>query len=134
MRPEGVEVSDINQVKLRGRAGGDAEVKHLANSTLVTVRIATGESYTDRSGSKVDRTDWHLVACWGKVAEQAAGVRKGDVVTVDGQLRTRSYDKGGEKRYVTEVVAKSVVVDAQDRKPQVERDDAPPIGEDDIPF
>ena len=40
-------MSDINQVKLRGRAGGDAEVKHLANSTLVTVRIATGESYTD---------------------------------------------------------------------------------------
>lgn len=75
-------MSDINQVKLRGRAGGDAEVKTLPNSTLVTVRIATGNSYTDRSGSKVDRTDWHLVACWGKVAEQATGIRKGDVVTV----------------------------------------------------
>ena len=123
-------MSDINQVKLRGRAGGDAEVKTLPNATLVTVRIATGESYTDRSGSKVDRTDWHLVACWGKVAEQATGIRKGDVVTVEGQLRTRSYDK----RYVTEVVAKSVVVDAKDRQPKVERDDAPPIGEDDIPF
>lgn len=44
-------MSDINQVKLRGRAGGDAEVKTLPNATLVTVRIATGESYTDRSGS-----------------------------------------------------------------------------------
>ncbi len=66
-------MSDINQVRLRGRAGGDAEVKTLPNATLVTVRIATGESYTDRSGSKVDRTDWHLVACWGKVAEQATG-------------------------------------------------------------
>lgn len=68
------------------------------------------------------------------VAEQAAGIRKGDVVTVDGQLRTRSYDKGGEKRYATEVVAKSVVVDAQVRQPNVERDDAPERSEDDIPF
>lgn len=126
-------MSDINRVELRGRAGGDAEVKHLPNSTLVTIRVATADSYTHQ-GKSVERTDWHLVACWGKVAEQAVGIRKGDVVTVEGKLRTRSYDKGGEKRYVTEVVAKSVVVDAQDRQPQVERDDAPERSEDDIPF
>ena len=126
-------MSDINQVKLRGRAGGDAEVKHLPNSTLVTIRVATADSYTYQ-GKSVERTDSHLVACWGKVAEQAANIRKGDVVTVEGKLRTRSYDKAGEKRYVTEVVAKSVVVDAQDRQPQVERDDAPDRSEDDIPF
>ena len=80
-------MSDINQVKLRGRAGGDAEVKTLPNATLVTVRIATGESYTDRSGSKVDRTDWHLVACWGQMADQACGIRKGDVVQVEGKIQ-----------------------------------------------
>lgn len=127
-------MGDINKVTLRGRAAANAEWKDLPNTTLVTLRVATSDDYTDRDGRKVERTDWHMVACWGKVAEQAANIRKGDVVTVDGQLRTRSYDKGGEKRYVTEVVAKSVVVDAQDRQPQVERDDAPPISEDDIPF
>lgn len=127
-------MSDINQVKLRGRAGGDAEVKHLANSTLVTVRIATGESYTDRSGSKVDRTDWHTVACWGMMADAARWVRKGDAVSVEGKLRTRSYDKGGEKRYVTEIIASKITCDAADREPQIQRDDVPDRAEDEIPF
>ena len=127
-------MSDINQVKLRGRAGGDAEVKTLPNATLVTVRIATGESYTDRSGSKVDRTDWHLVACWGQMADQARGIRKGDVVQVEGKIRTRSYDKGGEKRYVTEIIASKITCDAADREPQIQRDDVPDRSEDEIPF
>ncbi len=127
-------MSDINQVKLRGRAGGDAAVKTLPNATLVTVRIATGESYTDRSGSKVDRTDWHLVACWGQMADQARGIRKGDVVQVEGKIRTRSYDKGGEKRYVTEIIASKITCDAADREPQIQRDDVPDRSEDEIPF
>ena len=115
-------------------AGGDAEVKTLPNATLVTVRIATGESYTDRSGSKVDRTDWHLVACWGQMADQARGIRKGDVVQVEGKIRTRSYDKGGEKRYVTEIIASKITCDAADREPQIQRDDVPDRSEDEIPF
>lgn len=128
-------MSDINKAIIRGRAAADASIKHLTNSTLTTLRIGTDGSYKSRDGRMVERVDWHNVACWGEVGEQAQGIRKGDTVTVVGQLRTRSYnDKAGEKRYVTEVVAKSVVVDAQDRQPQVERDDAPPIGEDDIPF
>jgi single-strand DNA-binding protein len=128
-------VSDINRVELRGRAPADAEVKHLRTATLTTLRIGTDGSYTGSDGKEVERTDWHLVACWGEVGEAAANIRKGDTVTVVGQLRTRSYnDKAGAKRYVTEVVAKSVVVDAQDRQPKVERDDTPDRSEDDIPF
>jgi single-strand DNA-binding protein len=82
-------MSDINKVTLRGRAAANAEWKDLPNTTLVTLRVATSDDYTDRDGRKVERTDWHMVACWGKVAEQATGIRKGDVVTVEGQLRTR---------------------------------------------
>ena len=128
----GVEVSDINKAIIRGRAAADASVK--INSTLVTLRIGTDGSYQGKDGRKVERVDWHNVACWGDVCEQAQGIRKGDVVQVEGQLRTRSYGEGAAKKWVTEIVASKVTVDAQDREPRIERDDAPPIGEDDIPF
>ena len=69
----------------------------------------------------VERVDWHMVACWGEVAEQAQGTRKGDVVQVEGPIRTRSYGEGANKKWITEIVASKVTVDAQERKPQVER-------------
>ena len=131
---EGVEVSDINKATIRGRAAADASIKTLPNSTLTTLRIGTDGSYKGRDGRKVERVDWHNVACWGEVAEQAQGIRKGDVVQVEGQLRTRSYGEGAAKRWTTEIIASKVAVDARDREPQVERDDAPPLAEDDIPF
>lgn len=68
------------------------------------------------------------------MTEQAQGIRKGDVVQVEGEIRTRSYDKGGEKRYVTEIVASKIVCDSTNRVLQVERDDVPERPDDDIPF
>ena len=125
-------MTDINKVIIRGRAAADASVK--INSTLVTLRIGTDGSYTGRDGRKVERVDWHNVACWGDVCEQAQGIRKGDVVQVEGQLRTRSYGEGDAKKWVTEIVAARVTVDAREREPRIERDDAPPIGADALPF
>ena len=128
-------MSDINKATIRGRAAADASIKHLTNSTLTTLRIGTDGSYKGKDGRMVERVDWHMVACWGEVAEQAQGIRKGDVVQVEGPIRTRSYGEGASKKWITEIVASKVVtVDAQDRKPTVERDDAPPLAEDDIPF
>ena len=127
-------MSDINKVIIRGRAAANAEWKDLPNTTLVTLRVATSDDYTDRDGRKVERTDWHMIACWGKMADQARGIRKGDAVSVEGKLRTRSYDKGGEKRYVTEIIASKITCDATDREPQIERDDEPERAEDEIPF
>ena len=127
-------MTDINKVIIRGRAAADASVKHLTNSALVTLRVGTDGSYTGRDGRKVERVDWHMIACWGNVAEQAQGIRKGDVVQVEGQLRTRSYGEGAARKWVTEIVASKVTVDAQDREPQVERDDVPDRSEDEIPF
>ena len=127
-------MSDINKAVIRGRAATDASVKHLPSSTLTTLRIGTDGSYTGRDGRKVERVDWHMVACWGAIGEQAQSIRKGDVVQVEGQIRTRSYGEGAGKKWITEIVASKVVVDARDREPKVERDDAPPLAEDDIPF
>ena len=127
-------MSDINKVIIRGRAAANAELKDLPNTTLVTLRVATSDDYTDRDGRKVERTDWHMVACWGMMADAARWVRKGDAVSVEGKLRTRSYDKAGEKRYVTEIIASKITCDAADREPQIERDDVPERSEDEIPF
>jgi len=127
-------MTDINKAVLRGRAMQDASVKHLTNSTLVTLRIATDGSYQGKDGRMVERADWHMVACWGMMADAARWVRKGDAVSVEGKLRTRSYDKGGEKRYVTEIIASKITCDAADREPQIQRDDVPDRSEDEIPF
>lgn len=55
-------MGDINKVIIRGRAAASAEWKDLPNTTLVTLRVATSDDYTDRDGRKVERTDWHMVA------------------------------------------------------------------------
>ena len=127
-------MTDINKAVLRGRAMQDASVKHLMNSTLVTLRIATDGSYQGKDGRMVERVDWHNVACWGNVCEQAQGIRKGDVVQVEGQMRTRSYEAKEGKRYITEIIASKITCDAADREPQIQRDDVPDRSEDEIPF
>ena len=127
-------MSDINKVTLRGRAAANAELKDLPNTTLVTLRVGTSDDYTDRDGRRVERTDWHTVACWGKMADQARGIRKGDRVEVEGKLRTRSYEAKDGKRYITEIIAGKITCDAADREPQIQRDDVPDRAEDEIPF
>lgn len=131
---EGSKVSDINKATIRGRAAADASIKTLTNSTLTTLRIGTDGSYKGKDGRMVERVDWHNVACWGEVGEQAQGIRKGDVVQVEGPIRTRSYGEGASKKWITEIIASKVTVDAREREPQVERDDAPDRSEGDIPF
>ena len=127
-------MSDINKVIIRGRAAANADWKDLLNTTLVTLRVATSDDYTDRDGRKVERTDWHTVACWGKMADQARGIRKGDVVQVEGKIRTRSYEAKEGKRYITEIIAAKITRDSAEREPQIERDDVPERSDDDIPF
>ena len=127
-------MSDINKVIIRGRAAANADWKDLPNTTLVTLRVGTSDDYTDRDGRKVERTDWHMVACWGKMADQARDIRKGDRVEVEGKLRTRSYEAKDGKRYITEIIAGKITRDGAEREPQIERDDVPERSEDEIPF
>ena len=127
-------MTDVNKVVLRGKAADNAQWKDLPNTTLVTLRVGTSDDYTDRDGRKVERTDWHTVACWGKMADQARGIRKGDVVQVEGKIRTRSYEAKEGKRYITEIIAAKITRDSAEREPQIERDDVPERSDDDIPF
>jgi len=98
----------INKVILVGNVGQDPDVRYLDDSTPVcTLRLATSESYRNKSGERVSTTEWHNVVLWRGLAEIAKQyVRKGSQLYVEGKLRTRSWeDKDKVKRYTTEIVA-----------------------------
>lgn len=95
----------LNKVTLIGRLGQNPEVREVGTSKVANFSIATDESYTDRSGNKVEKTEWHRIVMWNKAAENAeAYLKKGSLVYVEGKLETRSWDNdAGEKRYSTEI-------------------------------
>lgn len=95
----------INKVILLGRVGKDPEVKQFDNGSLANFTIATDDSYKDKSGQKVERTDWHNVSVNfpGLVEVVSKYVKKGDLLYVEGKIKTREVEKDGVKRYFTEV-------------------------------
>ncbi|MDZ5604613.1 single-stranded DNA-binding protein [Pseudomonas sp. RP23018S] len=97
----------VNKVILVGTCGQDPEVRYLPNGNAVTnLSLATSEQWTDKqSGQKVERTEWHRVSLFGKVAEIAGEyLRKGSQCYIEGKLQTREWEKDGVKRYTTEIV------------------------------
>src|ERR1035437_2959532 len=97
----------LNKVILVGNLGKDPEVRHLEGGTAVaSFSLATTESYKDKSGQRIDQTEWHNIVVWRGMAEVAEKyLKKGMTVYVEGKLRTRSWDdKDGHKRYITEIV------------------------------
>ena len=103
----------INKVILVGNLGADPETRYMPSGSAVTnIRIATSESWKDKtSGEQQERTEWHHVAMFGRLAEIAAEyLRKGSQVYIEGSLRTRKWqDKtDGKDRYTTEVIAREM--------------------------
>lgn len=102
----------VNKVILVGNLGADPETRYMPSGKPVTnMRIATSESWTDRqSGDRQERTEWHQVVLFDKLAEIAAEyLRKGAQVYVEGSLRTRKWqDKQGQDRYTTEIVGRDM--------------------------
>jgi single-strand DNA-binding protein len=98
----------INKVILIGNLGADPETRAMPSGTTVAnLRIATSESWRDKqSGEQQERTEWHRVALFGRLAEIAGEyLRKGSQVYIEGSLRTRKWqDKQGNERYSTEII------------------------------
>ena len=102
-----------NLVQLIGHVGQDPEIKNLeAGKKLANISIATNEVYYRDNGDKVEKTEWHRVTAWGKVADIIEKhVTKGKEIAIEGKLTHRSYDdKDGNKRYVTEIVANEILL------------------------
>lgn len=98
----------INKVILLGHLGNDPSVKYMPNGNAVAnITIATSESWKDKTtGQQQDRTEWHRVVIFGKLAEIAGQyLKKGSLVYIEGQLQTRKWtDQSGQDRYTTEIV------------------------------
>ena len=149
----------VNKVILVGNLGADPETRHFNDGGAVAnITLATSESWTDKSsGEKKERTEWHRVVFYRRLAEVVAEyLRKGSQVYVEGSLQTRKWqDKDGVDRYTTEIVARNMQMlggrgDAQGQPqqrsqsegsrpasaPATRRQEAPPPVEfdDDIPF
>ncbi|MDH3747040.1 MAG: single-stranded DNA-binding protein [Gammaproteobacteria bacterium] len=99
----------INKVILVGNLGQDPETRYMPSGSAVTnITVATNESWKDKqTGEQKDRTEWHKVAMFNRLAEIAAEyLRKGSQVYIEGKLRTRKWqDRDGNDRYTTEVIA-----------------------------
>lgn len=104
-------MSGINKVIIVGRLGADPEVKSVGSGqTVARLSVATSENWTDKQGQKQERTEWHRIVVWGRLAEIVGKhLSKGRQVYVEGRLQTRSWeDQQGQKRYTTEIVANTV--------------------------
>ena len=97
-----------NFVQLLGNLGQDVELREFdSGSKKANFTLATHESYTDKNGEKVEKTEWHNVIAWGKTAEwMKESLAKGDLVLIQGQITYRKYeDHSGNTRYITEINA-----------------------------
>lgn len=103
----------VNKAILIGNVGKDPEVRYTPNNTPVaTFSLATTESWKDQSGKQSERTDWHNLVVWGKLAEICRDyVKKGQRIYVEGRIQSRSYDdKDNIKRYITEINVSDLVM------------------------
>lgn len=101
----------MNKVILIGNIGKDPEMRRLDNGNAVcSFSMATTKRYIDKNGQKIENTQWHNIQFWGKQAELCEKyLSKGDKVAIEGEINTRSWeDKDGNKRYVTEIIGRSI--------------------------
>lgn len=106
-------MASVNKVILIGNLGKDPEVRHLEGGVAVArFPLATSESYKDKSGQRVEKTEWHNIVLWRGLAEVAEKyLRKGQSVFIEGKIRTTQYqDKEGNQRYSTEIVADNMTM------------------------
>ena len=138
-------MASLNRVLLIGNLGADPELSYTPSGTAkATMRLATHEVWTNKSGEKGERTEWHRVLAWGRLAEICGEyLTKGRQVFVEGRLQTRSWeDRDGNKRWSTEIIASNLQMLGSRRDAPAETE-LPPPGpdmpdvpkpDDDIPF
>ena len=137
----------VNKVILVGRLGADPQLKYTPSGRAnASFNVATNTVWKDQEGNQQERTDWHRVVAWGKLAEvMGEWLKKGSSVYLEGRLQTRSYeDSNNVKKYITEVVVSDMEMLGRKGEGSAPSDGgAPPedfnqegagTGEDDLPF
>jgi single-strand DNA-binding protein len=102
----------LNKVMLLGNLGADPELKVTqGGQSVLKLRLATTETYLDRNKTRQERTEWHQITLWGPRGEALSKfLAKGERIFVEGRIQTSSYEKDGEKRYRTEIVATNIIL------------------------
>jgi single-strand DNA-binding protein len=103
-------MAGVNKVILIGHLGKDPELKYLeGNLARVSFSLATSEAYKDKTGNRIEHTEWHNIVMWRHNAENAEKfLKKGSLIYVEGKIQTRQWtDKEGHKRSVTEIMAET---------------------------
>ena len=103
-------MASVNKVILLGSLGRDPETRYMPNGEVVTnFSMATSENWKDKAGVKQERTEWHNVVAYRKLAEiMGEYLKKGSFVYIEGKLQTRKWEKDGVTRYTTEIIADSM--------------------------
>ena len=134
----------LNKVMLIGNLGKDPELRYTTSGVAVaTFSLATNESWRDQDGNTQERTEWHNIVAWRKLAEICGEwLKKGKKVYIEGRIQTRSYDdkNTGARRYITEIVADNMIM--LDSRGTTEASQAPVVAEtssqtapdEDLPF
>ena len=139
-------MAGVNKAILVGRLGKDPEIKYTPSGTAIAnFTIATSENYKDKDGQKQERTEWHKIVAFGKLAEICGEyLAKGKQVYIEGRIQTRSWDdKDGNKKYMTEIVANTMqmlgkpdaaVSPGQTAAAEGSSVQEPSVMEEDVPF
>lgn len=104
-------MSNLNRVTLIGKLGKDPEIRYVpSGQACANLSVATNEKWVSKEGKAQEATEWHRVVVWGKLAESCGEhLSKGRTVYLEGKLKTRAWEKDGDKRYTTEVQATQVI-------------------------
>ena len=105
-------MSSLNKALLIGNLGKDPEIRYTQNGqSVATFTLATSDNWTDQNGNRQERTEWHTIVAWGKLADLSQRfLAKGRQVYIEGRIQSREWtDQSGGKRRTTEIVASSIV-------------------------
>jgi single-strand DNA-binding protein len=127
-------MANLNRVQLIGRLGRDPETRFTSKgSKICQFSIAVDHRWRGSDGETKERTNWFNVEAWGRLGEICQEyLGKGRLVYIEGRLQTDQYEKDGEKRYITKIIASSMQM--LDRKPEEEEPTPPSPDEDEFPF
>lgn len=132
----------MNQVTILGRIGRDPESVTFDGGSLTKLSVATDESYKDKAGNKVEKTEWHNAIFYGKQGEVVAKYfAKGQRILLTGKLQTRKWEKDGHNHYTTEIIANGFEFIEKNDSSGSQQNTAPPAvdvsgddGDDSLPF
>jgi single-strand DNA-binding protein len=102
-------MASLNRAQIIGRLGQDPESRQAGSSTVCRFSVATSEKWKDKQGQDQERTEWHRITVWGKLAEICQKyLSKGSLVFLEGKIQTRSWEDNGVTKYSTEIVGEKV--------------------------